>query len=93
MKALVDSGSELNFIAQLLVNEADWVEPEEVVQAVRMLDGRTMPVYGIHNVSSRIADSNGQAKQYGNQYYAIDIQGYDLILGYPWLQQHNPNLD
>ena len=93
MKALVDSGSELNFVAQLLVKEAGWVEPEEVVQAVRMLDRRTMPVYGIHNVSSRIADSNGQAKQYGNQCYAIDIQGYDLILGYPWLQQYNPNLD
>ena len=58
-----------------------------------MLDGKTMPVYGIHNVSTQIVDSHGQAKQYENQYYAIDIQGYDLILGYSWLQHHNPNLD
>ena len=52
VKALVNSGSELNFITQLLVKEAGWVEPEEVVQAVCMLDGRTIPVYGIHNVLS-----------------------------------------
>ena len=50
VKALVDSGSELNFVAQLLVKEAGWAESEEVVQAIRMLDGRTMPVYSIHSV-------------------------------------------
>ena len=58
VKALVDSESELNFITQLLVKEAAWVKLEEVVQAVHMLDRRTIPVYSIYNVSSRIADSN-----------------------------------
>ena len=52
-----------------------------------------MPVYGIHSVLTRIADSHSQARQYENRCYAINIQGYDLILGYPWLQQYNYTLD
>ena len=93
LTALVDSGAELNFILQMAVKEAAFNESDIAMKVVTTLDGHTLLVYGEHDVLTRIANTMGNVTERSNHFYSVDIQRYDTILGYPWLQAHNPEVD
>ena len=93
LRGLINSGAEINFISQLAVKEATLNESDSTMKAVTTLDGRTLPVYGEHDMVTRIIDTKGDIVEEKDFFHAVDIQGYDIILGYPWLQTRNPDVD
>jgi hypothetical protein len=93
VKALMDSGAELNFISQLVVKEAALVASIDGATQARTLNGRLIPIYGTHKVRTRVADSKGREQDAEDLFCVIDLEDYDMVLGYPWLQTRNPDVD
>jgi hypothetical protein len=93
VKALVDSGAELNFISQLMIKEAALAASIDGATQARTLNGRLVPIYGTHKIQTRVADSSGSELIAEDLFCAIDLEDYDIVLGYPWLQTRNPDVD
>jgi hypothetical protein len=89
----MDSGAELNFISQLVVKEAALVASIDGATQARTLNGHLIPIYGIHKVRTHVADLKGCEWDAEDLFYVIDLEDYDMVLGYPWLQTRNPDVD
>jgi Reverse transcriptase (RNA-dependent DNA polymerase). len=88
--ALMDSGAESNFISQRWVKE-HLPDETSMPRRVKALDGHEISAYG-HRILEVIAeDNNGMRRTQSHGFEAVDIEGYDAILGYPWLQEINPD--
>ena len=90
--ALVDTGGEEIFVSQSFIKDAQVPEPEHVPTMVRAIDGHKIPLYGIHDLTFSLADSRGRKQERTLKAYAVDMRGYDLILGYPWLHDVDPDI-
>jgi hypothetical protein len=93
VKALMDSGVELNFISQLMVKEAALVASIDRATQARTLNGRLIPIYGMYKVWTYVADSKGHEWDAEDLFCVIDLEDYDMVLEYPWLQTRNPDMD
>lgn len=91
--ALIDSGAEMNLASQLLVKEAGWDTPNEPPTTAKGVNGTKVPVYGKPQVEIRVTDKNGTKRTTTQIFWASDIEEYELILGYPWLEHANPKID
>jgi Reverse transcriptase (RNA-dependent DNA polymerase) len=93
IKALMDSGAKLNFISQLVVKEAALVTSIDGATQAKILNGHLIPIYSTHKVRTCIADSKGRERDAEDLFCAIDLEDYDIVLRYPWLQTRNPDID
>jgi hypothetical protein len=89
----MDSGTKLNFISQLGVKEAALVASIDGATQARTLNGRLIPIYSMHKVRTYIVDSKGCEQDVKNLFCAIDLEDYDIVLGYPWLQTCNSDMN
>ena len=92
VRALLDSGAEGNFMSQLLVTELGMHSTTSNTRA-HTVGGQPIQVYGHHTVSVAAADSQGTRKEHAWQFLATDIQHYDIILGFPWFDTLNPQMN
>ena len=92
-KALIDSGAELNLVSQLFVKEAGWQLRPDAGPPAKAIDGRSIHIYGSLKITTRITDRDGKTTQRRDEFVATDLQGYDFVLGEPWLQTRNPDID
>lgn len=81
--ALVDIDGEEIFVSQSFVKDAQIPEPEPMLTMVRAIDGHKIFFYGVHDLVFSLADSKGRKQKQTLKAYAVDMRGYDLILGYP----------
>ena len=56
------------------------------------LEGQPLLTYGFRNATLRLEDTQGRRLESAETLVAADITGYDLILGYPWLQGNDPDI-
>lgn len=92
ISVLLDSGAQANFISQLVVVEEGAVATPSTVH-VRTVAGQSIRVYGNYRFDTRATDRRGTCRSARVDYTATDIQGYEGILGYPWLLTVNPEVD
>jgi hypothetical protein len=92
-RALIDSGAELNLVSQLFVKEAGWQLRPDGAPPVEAADGRRMLVYGTLKITTNTADRDAKSQKRQDEYVSADISNYDMILGEPWLQTRNPDID
>ncbi len=90
--ALVDTGGEEIFVSQSFIKDAQIQEPKYVPTMVRAIDGHQIPSYGMHDLAFGLADSRGRKQERTLKAYAVDMRGYDLILGYPWVYDVDPDI-
>ena len=91
-KALVDSGSELNLVSQLFVKESGWqLRPDR--DTTEAINGYDVRAYSSLKITTSITDRNSKVKTQRIEFVVVDIKGYDIVLGDPWLQPHNPSVD
>ncbi len=91
--ALIDSGSSLNFISQLLAKELDLEDHHEEpagTMRVHSLGGQRIQTYGGQKVVLRMEDKQATRLEEAETLIAADIARYELILGWPWLYKHDP---
>jgi hypothetical protein len=89
---LIDCGAEANFISQHWVKR-NLPESKCAPRKVHAVDGHQITAYGSHSLFIRAADTNGFTREGVHQTEAVELAGYDLILGMPWLQAINPDID
>ena len=90
--ALLDCGAESNFVNQ------GWAKrhlPQAGTSTKRVhaLDGHEIMSYGKHRVLTHVADQKGLAREHVHSFEAVEMAGYDVILGFPWLFAINPEID
>jgi RNase H-like domain found in reverse transcriptase/Reverse transcriptase (RNA-dependent DNA polymerase)/Retroviral aspartyl protease len=90
--ALIDSGAEGCFLSQ------EWVRKhvrstDSVSRMVKALDGHRIRSYGLHRMRIAVADDRGLERQNTYPLTAVDMAGYDVILGMPWLREANPDVN
>src|SRR5436190_14536275 len=91
--ALIDSGAEANFINQCWVKENDLPDIDDLPREILALDGHYIKAYSHRTLEVQATDSNSVARSRAHAFEAVDLHGYDIILGYPWLQVVNPDID
>ncbi len=88
---LIDSGSSGNFISKLFVKTGKWRRNYwnlRESKKIRLANG------SVESVNSFV-DGNLviNSHQESLQLTVIELDGYDIILGMPWLAEHNPEVD
>ena len=92
LHALLDSGAEENFISQKVIVESK-LDAKPVSTRVKSIDGHSINLYGQHAIETHARDMRGINGYTEQKLLATDIVGYDLILGFPWLQAVNPKIN
>ena len=93
VQCLIDSGAEANFVSQSLVKDLQLPEDEKVAgEWVEAIDGHSIRSYNRHTLDLNVGDSEGASEDLECEFYAVDMRGYDMILGYPWLDAINPDI-
>src|SRR5204863_4354078 len=60
---------------------------------VKAIDGRSIHIYRSLKITTKITDRDGKMTQWRDEFVATNLQGYDFVLGEPWLQTRNPDID
>ena len=63
------------------------------VRTVWSIEGHRIPCYGEQTFSVASQDRDGLWDTQEMRFCAAEIKGYDLVLGYLWLRQVNPDID
>ena len=92
-RALIDSGASLNFITQMCAKELDLTPIDNGQVRIRTLGGESLQTFGTHTLRIAIEDNHGGSASVQQQVIAANMVGYDLVLGMPWLQAQDPDID
>ena len=93
MSALLDSGSQANYISgRAMLRAGLKPQSKEIPYPLHVANGEEMPQGSriTHEVTTRINIQGDQRKQ------TLDVFGlaaHDIILGLPWLRENNPVID
>ena len=90
--ALVDSGAQKSFVSQ------EWAKKhlraaQEAPRLVTAVDGHQIKSYGSRDMELQLTDALGAMRDEDVTCEAVNMQGYDMILGYDWLQHANPDIN
>jgi hypothetical protein len=59
----------------------------------RTIDGHRVTIYGEHKLKTFAIDANGIRRLSEQTFFGAEMVGYDLILGWSWLETENPDCD
>ena len=91
--ALLDSGTTVDCISYELATQLDWRQPETPMGVVEMLNGDEADWYGTYEAQLTMSDSLGTTKVVRRQFAVIDMVDIDVVLGMPWLEDFNPDVN
>ena len=84
-QALVDPRAQVNLISQLLVKESEWTPSENVHVSVAGWKDHKFIMYRVHELMLCMTNSKGCERKTTEHFIAINIDGYELLLGLPWV--------
>jgi len=94
MKALVDSGAQQNYVSAQAAERAGLtLLPKLVPYLLTVANGKPMPGESTVTHEVRRVPLHIQTHQEVIDLHVIDLASKDIILGLPWLQEHNPVID
>ena len=93
LKVMIDLGANRNFVTQLWAKELGLENTRIPPPRVSTIDGNDLPTYGLCRAKFLITNSHGEERRMELGLVAAGMQGFDLILGLPWLKKHHPLID
>lgn len=90
LRALIDSGSDLNLIQQRIVVERDLPKCDAKVPRARTVAGQQMRLYGAHLPTIELTDDDDVTRSGQMLFHGADFGPYDVVLGMPWLEAMDP---
>lgn len=87
---MLDTGGDLNFIAYHLLLGTGWQPPQKLLPPVEFVDGTSTASYGEITIPISITDCRDKTKAYEQTFTVINMTGFDVILGKPWLYYEEP---
>lgn len=92
-QGLLDSGSEANLVSQKFIKQMNLPTPKmSNTKRLITVDGRRIQTYGVHLLNFKITDKLGHTRFFKDTFLACDCEN-TFILGMPWLELANPNVD
>jgi hypothetical protein len=91
-RILLDSGATANFVSQRWVKKTG-LRNAGPPRRVNAIDGHAVMSYGNHMLKIRARDELRVIQTQKQVFEAVDLEGYDAILGWPWLQEVNPDIN
>jgi hypothetical protein len=91
LRALLDSGAELNLISQRVVDT--WgLAPYELKERRKAyaLGDHKLTLYAPHLITMTAKDRFDNPRTCHDLFWGASFEGFDLLLGYPWLRTANP---
>ncbi|KAI9779372.1 MAG: hypothetical protein M1816_003599 [Peltula sp. TS41687] len=94
LTALIDSGANENFISHLRVAQLG-IKPrlDEATSRVTTIDETQLQVYRIYRPRIRATDNSGTTGESHSRLLAASFTGWDIVLGWPWLKELNPDIN
>lgn len=91
-RTLIDSGATHNFISESWVKHAalPTQAPSGKVLSVSLADGTQ---YTVKEVRTAVSDASIAQFSWRESFTVIPMANYDVVLGKPWLTEHNPEID
>ena len=93
VKALLDSGADLNLISQSYVVEHKLAYDKHAFGTIYILNSEGVKSYGELLITTDAIDSYDGRFTYPTRFTAVDMTGYEFLLGMPWLYDINPRVD
>jgi hypothetical protein len=91
---LYDSGAEINLIRDECAETLGHAQkPVKDRPVAKFLDDNNLCINGAYDLTVGCSDANGVHKQVDHQrFWSANFGGYDIVLGYPWLQEADPKI-
>src|SRR5215207_7177786 len=94
MKALLDSGSQANYISPQAIERAGLLQwKKEDPYPLHVANGEPMPNNDTIKYETRNTSLIVQEHREEIDLDVLEMATHDLILGLPWLRKHNPRID
>jgi hypothetical protein len=90
-RALLNSGTDYNFINQKLVVE-EQLQGFDVGNMGYAINKYPIYIYGDHEIRTGITDNSNVKREYSQVYYAAEIRDYDLFIGLSWFIKFDPDI-
>ena len=92
-KALLDSGAEVNVISQMFAVENDLPYADRQVSDLSGVGSKRVKSLGKLDLNIEATSTFGERHAVKQRFDAVEAEGYDLLLGFPWLEEANPLVD
>ncbi len=89
---LIDSEIERNFISQSWVKEHQLSKNHAILKQIQMIDDRWIFCYDMHQIDIELIDHKKVRKSWNIEFHAVNMQEYDMILDYLWLNEIDLNI-
>jgi hypothetical protein len=90
---MIDCGATHNFISQIKVKELNLKGTGAVPPGLKQLDGTPLQAYEAHSLDIGVKDHESREKRAIYTMIGVNMTGIDMILGLPWLEEENPDID
>ena len=91
LRALLDTGSDLNVVSRLLSKELDLQKDTDVIMpSAGYLNGMRFALHSAVTIPARVRDRTGTVAKALHTFFEAQLSGFDIILGMPWLWYYNP---
>jgi transposase InsO family protein len=88
----MDSGATANFVDQRWVKKCG-LQNAGSPRQVEAIDGHRVLSYGNHQLKIQARDKKREVRTQLQAFEAVDLDGYDAILGWTWLYEVNPKVN
>ena len=88
---MLDSGAESGFVQQHWAKQY-LPDIDSPVCQVRAINNTTVKSYGSRQLDLTIDDADGNLRDHTETVESVDMMEYDIILGFLWLEQVDPDI-
>jgi len=89
---LIDSEVEQNFISQSWVKEHKLLKNHATLKQIQTINNRWILCYDIHQIDIKLINHKKVCKSWNIEFHAVNMQEYDMILDYLWLDEIDLNI-
>ncbi len=89
---LINSEIEQNFILQSWVKEHELSKNHVTLKQIQTINDRCILCYDTHQIDIELIDHKKVCKSWNIEFHAVNMQEYDMILDYLWLDEIDLNI-
>ncbi len=89
---LINSEIEQNFILQSWIKEHKLLKNHATLKQIQMINDCWILCYDIHQINIELINHKKVRKNWNIEFHAVNMQEYDMILDYLWLNKIDSNI-
>jgi len=89
---LIDFEIEWNFILQSWIKEHKLLKNHATLKQIQMINDHWILCYDTHQIDIKLINHKKVCKSWNIEFRAVNMQEYDIILDYLWLNKINSNI-